>query len=392
MVREKTFSIRFDSFPFMKTSTFCALLLTVAVAFGTGCSRTGADNVPARVNLSQELKNRLGPDDGYAFALMYGADVNGSLDDCGCKAHPMGGLAWRMGYHEGFRAQHADVPVLQLDAGHMFTDMGDGSGNLYPDTLEKNKWIVKGYGQAKFTAGNLSRHELPYLPEILKKSGYDARAAEFPFIERLVSANIRTTFPDLMTPKPFLIEEVNAKRAGKTVRLGITGVAFGGPAPANSGYTIEDPTESLKKVVSDLRGKVDLVVVMAYGRPEEVEKLAEIPGIDVLIGAQSGQGGTELKKIGATSVVYTFTQTKQLGDLRVYLTPDGKIKDLKNKSIVLDKEIPQDPEAVKMVADAKMSIEIKQREQSGTQGQLPAGPGLSSSTPTLNLPTAPASK
>ena len=29
------------------------------------------------------LKERLGEDDGYAFAVMYGADIHGSLETCG---------------------------------------------------------------------------------------------------------------------------------------------------------------------------------------------------------------------------------------------------------------------------------------------------------------------
>lgn len=30
-----------------------------------------------------KLKERLGEDDGYAFAIIYGADVHGSLETCG---------------------------------------------------------------------------------------------------------------------------------------------------------------------------------------------------------------------------------------------------------------------------------------------------------------------
>jgi len=30
-----------------------------------------------------KIKERLGEDDGYAFAIMYGADIHGSLETCG---------------------------------------------------------------------------------------------------------------------------------------------------------------------------------------------------------------------------------------------------------------------------------------------------------------------
>jgi len=34
-------------------------------------------------DVKQALEERLGEDDGYAFAIMYGADVHGSLETCG---------------------------------------------------------------------------------------------------------------------------------------------------------------------------------------------------------------------------------------------------------------------------------------------------------------------
>lgn len=372
---------------------FClALILSLGVLFSSACS-TGASSTketgPPRVELNQELKTKLGPDDGYALALMYGADLGGNLDDCGCKAHPMGGLAWRMGYKEGFRAMTPDVPALQLDAGHMFADAGSSDSGLFLDSIERNKWVLKGYGQAGFAAANVSARDAGYLPDIFKKTGFEDRVKELPFIEKLVSANVKTSGADLGQPKEYLIQEIDSKRAGKTVRVGITGVTTG-TAPAWTGCVIESPTEALKRVVGELRGKSDLVVVMAYAQPQEVEKLAtDVPGIDVLIGAQSGMGGKDVKKIGQTTVVYTFTQTKELGDLRVYFTPDGKVKDLKNKFVGLDKEIPKDPMAATIVADAKTAIETAQRAQMGTQGSMPVGPGISTPQPAAQ-PATPA--
>ena len=53
-----------------------------------GCSRSGQDSDELDDSVSFDLndpkiKERLGEDDGYAFAIMYGADVHGSLETCG---------------------------------------------------------------------------------------------------------------------------------------------------------------------------------------------------------------------------------------------------------------------------------------------------------------------
>jgi hypothetical protein len=54
-----------------------------------GCSRSGTsdsdnrdDSLSFDIN-SAKIKERLAEDDGYAFAIMYGADVHGSLETCG---------------------------------------------------------------------------------------------------------------------------------------------------------------------------------------------------------------------------------------------------------------------------------------------------------------------
>lgn len=54
-----------------------------------GCSRSGADEMDDKVeSLSfdpnePKFKQRLGTDDGYAFAVFYGSDIHGSLETCG---------------------------------------------------------------------------------------------------------------------------------------------------------------------------------------------------------------------------------------------------------------------------------------------------------------------
>jgi hypothetical protein len=65
-----------------------AFLSTLA-AINHGCSRPGTQDIEDNeesfdLDLSDpKLKERLGEDDGYAFAILYGADIHGSLETCG---------------------------------------------------------------------------------------------------------------------------------------------------------------------------------------------------------------------------------------------------------------------------------------------------------------------
>ena len=72
-----------------KASLLVTLFFTAAVAaLHSGCS--GSDSTgsgmttPFTGDLNQpKIKERLGEDDGYAMAILYGADIHGSLETCG---------------------------------------------------------------------------------------------------------------------------------------------------------------------------------------------------------------------------------------------------------------------------------------------------------------------
>lgn len=70
-------------------SLLLIVALGAALAIANGCSRSDTleagdqdDSIAFDVN-DPKIKERLGEDDGYAFAIMYGADIHGSLETCG---------------------------------------------------------------------------------------------------------------------------------------------------------------------------------------------------------------------------------------------------------------------------------------------------------------------
>lgn len=71
------------------------VLLTTLGAFNLACSRSGPsvaeedydrdeiEDSPAFNLNDPKIQQKLGDDDGFAFAIMYGADTHGSLETCG---------------------------------------------------------------------------------------------------------------------------------------------------------------------------------------------------------------------------------------------------------------------------------------------------------------------
>ncbi len=72
-----------------KTSLLATLLFIAGLAvveFGcAGSEPAGVDmNAPLTFDInSPKIKERLGEDDGFALAILYGGDIHGSLETCG---------------------------------------------------------------------------------------------------------------------------------------------------------------------------------------------------------------------------------------------------------------------------------------------------------------------
>src|SRR3954469_10269476 len=128
-----------------------AAMLAVSCGHATGSSSEG---VKAVAFDTPDAKETLGADDGFQGAIFYGAELMGSIDDCGCPGHPQGGLPWRLGYTEGFRAAYPDAGYLQVDAGHSMASIIDKDGKLFPDSVEKDNWVLKAFDQFNFDAAN----------------------------------------------------------------------------------------------------------------------------------------------------------------------------------------------------------------------------------------------
>lgn len=72
-----------------KASLLITLLFTATLAalqFGCSAADPGGVDMNAPISFdvnSPKIKEHLGEDDGYALAILYGADIHGSLETCG---------------------------------------------------------------------------------------------------------------------------------------------------------------------------------------------------------------------------------------------------------------------------------------------------------------------
>ena len=274
----------------------------------------------------------------------------------------MGGLARRVGYEKALTKQvNGEVPVLQLDAGHMFTDELKYQG-MMDDARVKNAWMLRAYDAFRVAAANVSPRDLPYLGEMMAASAHDANLKQYPMLGRMVSANAVPASPAVAAFKPYVVEEVHGKRLGarplKVAVLGLTEVPR--PGSATGGYTVTDPVEAAARYVPELRKKVDLVVVLAYTDRDLAKRIGmEVPGIDLIITAHGFPLYNTVDEAGDAVVAMVSSQTKWLGEIRLYRAPDSKTMAITNyvhRDVPLDSMIPDDPGAAKVVVDARAAF------------------------------------
>lgn len=296
----------------------------------------------------------------------------------------MGGLARRVSYIKAFlHRSNMEVPTLFADAGNLFTDDRFAGDHLPAEVMTKNQWVVKGYADFHQDVANISFNDLPYVAELFKKDGFDKRQEEFPFIRRLVSANIEPTDDAHQAPQPYLIREVTLKRgaADKKLRIAFVGLTEGKPTGPNqaeslyAGYRIKDVFETAKRVIPEAKQKADLVVVLAYMTQDMAQRLAsENPDIDTMIVARQLSLMNEPDHFGRATLAYAYNQTKYLGELRYYVRSDGSVENQLNRYVALDADLPDDPQAAEIVSTAHNDFTNAQKTSMNAAPQPPPAP------------------
>lgn len=276
----------------------------------------------------------------------------------------MGGLARRVSYTQAFRKLFPTTPVLELNVGYYLNDAGANYTPPLKDIAAQNHYALQGYSQFPFDAANISFHDLPYLSQWLTKEQEKTALIEFPGLKTMISANLtpEVSAQSHLPVVPYVIREVKSPRLPKgKIKVGIVGLSEPAPA-AHLGYVWRDPEKAAREVLPELRKKVNLLIVLAYMPVDKAKLLAtSCQEADVVISGFNQPYVSPIEPIGNVSFITSFSETKQLGELRVKFDKAGKPTFL-NRYVPLDSFIPDDAQAASVVAEAKAAIEKARQE------------------------------
>jgi 2',3'-cyclic-nucleotide 2'-phosphodiesterase (5'-nucleotidase family) len=299
-------------------------------------------------------------DDGYAAGIFFGAEIMGSLKDCGCPSHPQGGLIWRMGYANAFAQHSPGVPMLHVDAGAFFSQARGADHRLLPQAAKQNEWVLHAYDTMNFGVANLTVRDLPYAERLFAQATYQQEKQKTAMLDRLISANVRARTSGAVSPRPFLIRELRGQRLlhGGKLRVGFIGLTDADTSqPASSVFTIDDPMTAAQHTVSKIRSQCDVLVVLAYLSPDKAEQLArQAPGIDLIVAANNIREDRDAKRINQTTIAYARRQTKALGEALMYLDKTGRLSAIRTRMVTLDQAVPRDGTAERLVQQADQEI------------------------------------
>jgi len=257
--------------------------------------------------------------------------------------------------------------VVLLNAGDNF------QGSLFYTTY-KGKAETDFLNQLGFDAMALGNHEFDDGEDVLVPF---LDQAKFPILGVNIKPNNQSKANGKI--KPSVVLDVGGQK------IGIVGaVTADTPEIASPGPNIqfEDDVANITAEVKKLEGEgVNKIIALTHiGYPREMEAIAKIPGVDVVVGGHShtllsnnpddkgaGPYPTMVDNPGGykVPVVQAGSYSKVLGDLAVTFDDAGVVKEAKGDPIWLNKDVVPDAAALAKIKEMKAPIEEAMKVEVG---------------------------
>ena len=226
----------------------------------------------------------------------------------------LGGLARRATLLKNL--QNQGDPILAVDSGDLFFDQTTDQADV-KKVLTKARLIAQTYRQMGIVAVNVGDRDLSQGVDFLKQEA----AQGLPLISaNLVGAVQRTPiFPS------YVIREVSG------VRIAFVGLLRSPLPPAiekslEGKAVVEDPMEAARKVVAELKGKADLILLLSdLGWDQDIKIAKDIAGIPFILGGHEGRAITGPFQQGETFIVQSYQKGMYAGVLTLPLEKPGSL-------------------------------------------------------------------
>lgn len=224
-------------------------------------------------------------------------------------ASKVGGLAYRATVINEIRKKNPGG-VIVLDAGDIF------EGELI-STLSRGDVMSKPLNIIGYDGYVLGNHDFSWGNELLLE-----------FIAKFGAPCLSANLKQLSETKSFQAVSPFIEKDIKGVKVAVLGISdTSGKYSKTKGIDFEDPVETAKKYLPELRKRNDIVIVLSHLGIETEREFAmlsekgELPHIDVIVGGHSHTLLPEGEKIGNTIIVQAGANGKYVGDISLDIDP-----------------------------------------------------------------------
>jgi hypothetical protein len=298
--------------------------------------------------------------DSYRLGLVFTSDTKGYIEDCGCSSNKLGGLDRRTVAVDSLRRTIGNILAVETGNVHSI------KSGTEPD--EDGQFLVKLLDHQHYDATVLGALDMKLEPAAL---GGMVQTAQHPWIAS-----------NLVNPpagvQEFLIQKVDGVKVGLFSWLD-PGFRFNGLDSA----LVKDNLEEMTK---ELRGKVDLLVLVAHTDEQALDKLiARVPQVDIVLLGGAPNPLKREKVFGKTVVGAAGDRGRHVACFDLELDKSRKIVRSTYSVIDINMKYPQDPWVVAQVdslkqvrADAKLArmetLRLKRLGELGKDAATHPGP------------------
>lgn len=214
--------------------------------------------------------------------------------------------------------------------------------------FEKLDYDAIGLGEMDFAFGagylraKQKEHGLPFVTT----NAVDARSGETVFPPYVVRERdgLRIGFLSVISPERHIVAQVESALLDSDVRL-------------------DDPTESVRKWLPEVRAKSDLVVLLSHAGIETSKFLAEDLEVDVVVVGHYPSIQNDPERIGHAVIAMAGVQADRYGTLDLTLAPDGSgITAFEGDAIRLLKDGPVNGDIAALEAAWDKAVQDQRRE------------------------------
>jgi hypothetical protein len=275
------------------------------------------------------------PSSTLDLPVYFTCDTDGRLEPCGCFVGQFGGLT-RL------------KTVLDSEAtdGALRVDVGDAIGGHEDYDLIEYRYILSAFSAMKFDALNIGRREAQFTAAQLRSI---KEASPVP----IISANLL----DKTSGRPVFDSYRIVQRGA--FRIAIIGVLDpqGIDQTLGSGLMVGDMESAIERCLEELRGKADMIVLLAFTDEATLTRLAQqFYECQVILGGKVSQPAQQLVKENRSVIYYVTNESRALGILHLKLSKGSPLEVDGNEVRFMRDTIPQDPVINQMVLDYREEV------------------------------------